>query len=160
MCEQEVSELRMYQCLECGIPVSICSRCDRGHIQCRPCSLSRVRRHRTFRAASKRHQSTPRGKLNHRNRQRRFMERKRAMTQHTSQTISERAPSSTLEDDREVVASESDRNIFGKPGYYRCHYCRRAISRAHLTESFGKYRRRQRHDRQRNRGRDQAPLLC
>jgi DNA-directed RNA polymerase subunit RPC12/RpoP len=160
MCDKEVSELRLYLCLECRSQVFICSRCDRGHIQCRPCGSSRARRLLTFRNASRLYQSSPRGRLHHRNRQRRHMAKKRAMTQQTSQPISENAQLSPSKDKAETVGSGSDNYSVAKPGYYRCHYCRRAISRVLLNESFGTFRRKQKHDRQRDRSTNQAALLC
>jgi DNA-directed RNA polymerase subunit RPC12/RpoP len=160
MCDKEVSELRLYLCLECRSQVLICSMCDRGHIQCRPCGSSRTRRLRTFRNASRRYQSTPIGRLYHRDRQRRHMAKKRAMTQHASQPISENAQLSPSKDEAETVGSGSDDYSGAKPGYYRCHYCRRVISRVLLNESFGRFRRKQKHDRQRDRGTNKTALLC
>jgi len=90
--------LRARLCLNraCSALFFICAHCDRGQRYCSsPCSNeARVRQHR---AANQRHQSSPEGRLDHRDRQRQYRERQATrpprVTDPGSQTVISPAPS-------------------------------------------------------------------
>ena len=60
-------DARLYLCLECHLQVIICSACDHGNIYCVDCAPAA--RRDSLRAAGKRYQNTPRGRLKHAQRQ-------------------------------------------------------------------------------------------
>ncbi len=67
----------MRACRLCQQPFFLCPACDRGHAYCSlPCR--REGRARTLRAAGRRHQQSPEGRLDHRDRQRAYRTRCRA----------------------------------------------------------------------------------
>ena len=68
---------RLFNCVRCGEQVRLCSSCDHGHIYCRGCAPAAARAR--VRRAGRRYQATPRGKLNHALRQRRYRERQAEM---------------------------------------------------------------------------------
>jgi hypothetical protein len=59
---------------ECGAAFLICARCDRGHRYCSVSCRETARRHQR-RCANRRHQQSPEGRLDHRDRQRQYRER-------------------------------------------------------------------------------------
>ena len=63
--------LRLRACQWCWQPFVLCRACDRGHVYCSlPCRhASRVR---SLRAAGRRHQQSPEGRLDHRDHQRAY----------------------------------------------------------------------------------------
>ncbi len=77
--------MRQRRCGGCERLFYVCSSCDRGH---RYCSARCQAQHRTqsLRAARQRHQLSPEGRLDHRDRQRTYRARQqqRRMTDHTS----------------------------------------------------------------------------
>ena len=66
---------RLFVCLECGKRVRICRCCDRGNRYCGLDCRSEVRRKQKL-AAALRYQQTPEGKLNHKKRQQRYLDRR------------------------------------------------------------------------------------
>ena len=69
----------------CGVVFWICRHCDRGHQYCGERCRRKARR-RQRRAANRRHQQSREGRLDHRDRQRAYRERRglRRVTDHTS----------------------------------------------------------------------------
>lgn len=82
---------RLFSCIRCHSQVVICSHCDRGQIYCGPqCSASA--RAQSCRAAEKRYQLTPGGKMKHALRQRRYRARlKEKVTDHSSHSPAQNA---------------------------------------------------------------------
>ena len=71
----------MRACRWCGQPFCLCRACDRGHAYCsHPCR--RASRTQSLRAAGRRHQQSPEGRLDHRDRQRAYRARYRARVTH------------------------------------------------------------------------------
>jgi len=69
-----VAILLMRACRLCRQPFFLCPSCDRGHAYCSlPCR--REGRARSLRAAGRRHQQSPEGRLDHRDRQRAYRTR-------------------------------------------------------------------------------------
>ena len=68
--------LRQKICRQCSRLFAICAACDRGHAYCTPQCRSAARR-RAVRAARARHQGSPEGRLDHRDRQRAYRARRR-----------------------------------------------------------------------------------
>ena len=83
--------LRQRICRQCGRLFAICAACDRGHTYCTPPCRTLGRR-RSVRAARDRHQRSPEGRLDHRDRQRAYRVRRRV----TDQTSSAPHPSARL----------------------------------------------------------------
>ena len=75
--------LRQRTCRACSQPFVICAACDRGHAYCSAACREAGRR-RSVRAARARHQRSPEGRLDHRDRQRAYRARRRRVTDHTS----------------------------------------------------------------------------
>jgi len=70
------SVLRVRTCRACARPFGICPSCDRGHIYCSPACRGEARR-ACGRAARRRHQHSPEGRLDHRDHQRAYRARRR-----------------------------------------------------------------------------------
>lgn len=68
-----VESHRLFNCGRCRHQVRICTSCDRGNVYCLKCSPEASRRR--VREAGARYQRTPRGRLNHKVRQQRYLER-------------------------------------------------------------------------------------
>ena len=87
---------RLFNCALCHIQCVICSPCDNGQIYCSP-DCSRSARKKSCNEGEKRYQQTPKGKLNHALRQKRYREREcKIVTDHTCQTSSECDPFSSI----------------------------------------------------------------
>ena len=67
--------LRQRACRRCRRPFAVCASCDRGHAYCTPACRAAGRR-RSVRAANARHQRSPEGRLDHRDRQRAYRARR------------------------------------------------------------------------------------
>jgi len=82
-CPQVIFRIRVCRGPNCGITFAICRSCDRGQRYCsQPCRwLARRQQHR---AANRRYQQSPEGKLDHRDRMRRWRLR-RAQSRVTDQ---------------------------------------------------------------------------
>lgn len=125
---------RFCQAEHCRVLFLICSHCDRGQRYCSPdCRLrSRVAQ---LRAARRRHQQSPEGRLDHRDRQRAYRRRKVAssqlpptirVTDHASKASLNSATIATANDSeplrpirRRVLQALSDF------GWLICHFCGR-----------------------------------
>ena len=71
----------MRACRWCWQPFVLCRACDRGHVYCSlPCR--HAGRARSLRAAGRRHQQSPEGRLDHRDHQRAYRARCRARVTH------------------------------------------------------------------------------
>ena len=103
----------------CGVMFYICGSCYRGQVYCGDECRRRMRRQQ-MRRAKRRHQDSPEGRLDHRDRQRAYVERcRRRMTDHTS---AGRTRSGNIEEPltetgiRPSVAEPvDDRPRFGRP---------------------------------------------
>lgn len=112
----------------CGTIFYLCRRCDRGQRYCSPhCRQKALRLQR--RQANRRHQQTPEGREDHRDRQRDYRQRQRArVTDKSSQppaasaSLSERAVIATLP----ASPAPSFRRLSGRPlqrGWVVCQIC-------------------------------------
>lgn len=72
-----IFRLRFCREPECGGLFWICRSCDRGQRYCSPSCRHQARR-RQLREANRRHQRSPEGRLDHRDRQRAYRARRRA----------------------------------------------------------------------------------
>ena len=89
---------------DCGVVFWICRHCDRGHQYCGGRCRQKARRQQ-LRAANRRHQQSREGRLDHRDRQRAYRERRRRrVTDHTS--------AETFDSDS-IVAAEPSRSENG-----------------------------------------------
>ena len=87
----------------CGTIFYLCRRCDRGQRYCNPhCRQKALRLQR--RQANRRHQQTPEGREDHRDRQRDYRQRQRARV--TDKSSQPPAPSASLTE-RVVIAALS-----------------------------------------------------
>jgi hypothetical protein len=112
----------------CGTIFYLCRRCDRGQRYCSShCRQKALRLQR--RQANRRHQQTPEGRADHRDRQREYRQRGR-VTDKSSQppaasaSVSERAVIAALP----VSSAPSFRRISGRPaqhGWVVCQICGR-----------------------------------
>jgi hypothetical protein len=125
---------RLCKFSSCRALFLICSHCDRGH---RYCSLdcriqSRVEQ---LRAARRRHQQSPEGRLDHRDRQRAYRRRKANSSELPSAiSVTDHASKAAL--DSATIASPPDsglaepiygrvRRILSEFGWLICHFCGR-----------------------------------
>jgi len=69
-----MDDARLFLCRRCAKQVLICSRCDRGQEYCGAGCATAARRE-SVRAAGARYQCTPRGRMHHAHRQRRYRAR-------------------------------------------------------------------------------------
>ena len=72
--------LRQKTCRHCSRLFAIWAACDRGHVYCTPRCRAAGRR-RSVQAARARHQHSPEGRLDHRDRQRAYRDRRRVTDQ-------------------------------------------------------------------------------
>ena len=119
--------VRLFQCTRCHCQVLICTDCDRGNIYCSPCSeLAGVESHRE---ACKRYQSTQRGKRNHAERQKRYRQKKKKVTDEGSID-----PASN--DLLTIVTNEQENAKEAlRPVDLHCHFCGKCCS-AFMRSSF------------------------
>ena len=81
---EELLRQRFCRGADCGVVFWICRHCDRGHRYCGERCRQKARR-QSRRDANRRHQQSPEGRLDHRDRQRAYRERcRRRVTDHTS----------------------------------------------------------------------------
>jgi hypothetical protein len=115
------ADIRLFNCARCHGQVRICRRCDRGNIYCgRRCSgAARIE---SLRAAGKRYQVSPKGRMNHALRQRRYRSRSNKVThQGSSNTPSDDLL--PLESKLESTANEDESIIYVHP--IQCDFCQR-----------------------------------
>jgi hypothetical protein len=77
---------RRYLCAGCRAAVLICSHCDRGQRYCSSACADQARR-LTLRAASGRYQASPRGRMAHAQRQRRYRAKQQKVTHQGSPPV-------------------------------------------------------------------------
>ena len=134
---------RMFLCGRCRAQVLVCRSCDRGQIYCIKICAQKVRADRQ-REARRRYQATPRGRDLHAERNRRYRDRLRSVTDHGSRTERQRGSTPTL--DRRGPFSEPATSR-KSPGLQLCHKCRRPAS-AFLRRSPLRTRRHRKSKRQ------------
>jgi hypothetical protein len=71
---------------ECGALFFVCCHCDRGHAYCSERCRQKARR-RQHREANRRHQQSVEGRLDHRDRQRLYRQRRKQLTQPSANTF-------------------------------------------------------------------------
>lgn len=76
--------VRLFYCIRCRMPVTVCSDCDRGQIYCGQACASKARVH-ACREAEKRYQQTFKGRLKHAARQQRYRAKIKKVTDQGSQ---------------------------------------------------------------------------
>jgi hypothetical protein len=121
--------LKLRHCcnLDCREPFPICACCDRGQRYCsQPCrARARVRQRR---AANRRHQQSAEGRLDHRDRQKRYRRRRhtKSVTDQGSQTAGLHSPSKKEEIIQQWTASRLELRARG-PRFFelRCTVCGR-----------------------------------
>ena len=84
--------LRQRACVGCHAVFWICGHCDRGQRYCSSTCQAEARRGQR-RRANRRHQRSPEGRLDHRDRQREYRRRRAGVTDQGSQSISSPAKS-------------------------------------------------------------------
>jgi len=114
-------DIRLFNCVRCHCQVKICRYCDRGNIYCGlGCSVPA--RIESLRAAGKRYQDSPKGRMNHARRQRRYRSRSNKVThQGSSNTPSDDLLS--LESRLESTANENESIIYVH--HIQCDFCQR-----------------------------------
>jgi hypothetical protein len=125
---------RFCQASNCRALFLICSHCDRGQRYCSPaCRLqSRVAQ---LRAARRRHQQSPEGRLDHRDRQRAYRRRKAASSPPPSTIrVTDQASKASLTSATIATANDSGlagpvsrhvRRVLSDLGWLLCHFCGR-----------------------------------
>jgi len=108
-----MSSARIFSCTRCHRQVVICSCCDRGNIYCGPC-CSQEAREESLHEAGKRYQNTFAGKINHAERQRRYRERAKKVTHHSS-----------IEPGNNDLLQSQDHELenLSQNGDIYCHFC-------------------------------------
>jgi hypothetical protein len=125
---------RFCQASNCRALFLICSHCDRGQRYCSPdCRLQS--RGEQLRAARRRHQQSPEGRLDHRDRQRDYRRRKAAssegasaisVTDHSSKASLNSATIATANDSGLAgPISQRVRRVLTDFGWLICHFCGR-----------------------------------
>src|ERR1035437_7382870 len=126
--------LRARLCLgrACNVLFFICSHCDRGQRYC-GAACSTTARQRQRRAANRRHQTSPEGRLDHRDRQRQYRRRRAQarVTDQGSHSIISPAISNGGEEITEIAATVTATapaiGIRTATGFWlRCCYCGRS----------------------------------
>lgn len=115
---------RMFLCGCCRSQVLVCRCCDRGQIYCIKTCAQKVRAERQ-REARRRHQATPRGRAMHAERNRRYRDRMRCVTDHGPSKEPERRPSRNLDGGATLSQPAPSRK---SPGLQFCHNCGRSAS--------------------------------
>lgn len=116
---------RFYNCIYCSRQVTICRDCDRGNTYCSP-ACSRTARKKSLAEAGQRYQQTPRGKINHAARQKRYRQRKqnKIVTHQGSPTDS----TSDLLCHEQTETSKTHTE-HAKPNQICCRFCNKTLSR-------------------------------
>ena len=103
---EELLRQRICRGAGCGVAFWICRHCDRGHRYCGERCRRKARRQQR-RAANRRHQQSPEGRLDHRDRQRAYRERCRHRARVTDQ------PSPAASGSDSIVETEPSRSENG-----------------------------------------------
>jgi hypothetical protein len=105
---------------ECGALFWICRSCDRGHGYCsEPCR--RRQRREQLRRANRRHEQSPEGRLDHRDRQRTYRQRRARVTDQGRRST---ALSGSI-DRPDRIRAEEERHALRRRSI-RCRVCGRA----------------------------------
>jgi len=151
-CVDEVS-CRMFLCARCRSQVFVCRRCDRGHIYCiGPCAQEARRDNQ--REARRRYQATPRGRIMHAARSRRYRARGRCVTDHG--LANEQKVGPLLESEVDEALGEPSSRRKSPPPWF-CHRCRRSASAFVRLSSLRPTRQRGKNGQIRRRGRSRPP---
>ena len=110
---------RLFCCVLCRCPVTVCSHCDRGQIYCGP-GCSRAARKASLKAAGRCYQNTPKGRRKHAERQRRYRARTRAHIKKVTHQGSKPNPPNALLDD---ASQATPRAQTGQRDTPRCRFC-------------------------------------
>jgi hypothetical protein len=122
-CDDSVS-CRMFLCGCCRSQVLVCRFCDRGQIYCIKTCAQKVRADRQ-RVARRRYQATPRGRAMHAERNRRYRDRMRCVTDHGLSNEPEGQPSPNLDGGATLSQPAPSRKSAGR---LCCHNCERSAS--------------------------------
>lgn len=78
------TKTRTFNCRRCHKQVFICIQSDRGNVYCsRTCS--KISRQRSLKASGKKYQMSRKGRFKHAERQKRYRDKIKLVTHHTSQ---------------------------------------------------------------------------
>ncbi len=118
------TDIRLFNCARCHRQTKICRYCDRGNIYCGlRCSLAA--RVESLRAAGKRYQDSPKGRMNHATRQRRYRSRSNKVTHQGSSDL----PSDDLLPLESKLESTADRHESSIHTHaMQCNFCHRWFS--------------------------------
>ncbi len=125
---------RICKATDCGALFFICSHCDRGQLYC-SARCQQLARRCQWRAASRRHQQSAEGRLDHRDRQRLYRQRQaQATAAPTTQSVTHqgsqtRLPSATMalpcKRLPEPVGWQRFCQALFDSGFLVCHFCGR-----------------------------------
>jgi hypothetical protein len=125
--------LRRFLCAQCRVAVLLCTACDRGQRYC-SVQCARSARRQSQRESDRRYQSSQRGHLNHAERSRRYRQRCRSVTEHSSvvppkhsvrSTTSDVSMPSSDEKTATTLASASTPDERSSSQRVKCHFCHR-----------------------------------
>jgi hypothetical protein len=124
---QEAATLRQRACRGCHSVFFICPSCDRGHRYCSLSCREQVRRQQC-RSANDRHQRSLEGRLDHRDRQRKYRERRHALLSPVTDQASFSITSPASSECRSGKAAENPLSPQFQPGrqvsvWLRCRIC-------------------------------------
>ena len=128
-----VESHRMFTCARCHKQIVICTRCDRSNRYCSDkCSDAALKE--SWRRASARYQSTERGRIKHKVRHQRYLQRQEEMTHKGISQVPVELRISPRATDFDVAHQEvkDDEETMRGPGLapaptpIRCHFCGRA----------------------------------
>jgi len=110
---------RLYHCACCHEPVIICSTCDRSHIYCSACS--QFARSQSRRRASKKYQSSRKGRVNNAQRQHRYRQRQRQKVTHQGSILNIANVLLPTQENRPNRVSH--KRLIGRKTHTQCHFC-------------------------------------
>ncbi len=112
---------RLFSCMRCHAQALICSHCDRGQIYCGSECASAART-QSCRLAEKRYQLTPKGKMKHALRQRRYRERlRKKVTDHSSHSPTQNGLLQSVKN--KAVEADMRHSDFNR----RCCFCKKIV---------------------------------
>jgi hypothetical protein len=134
-CPRPQETIRRFLCVGCRVAVFLCTACDRGQRYC-SVGCARSARCQSQRESDRRYQSSQRGRLKHAERTRRYRQRCRSVTEHSSalspahdvrRTIPTRGVSPAASDEKTAttLASAATTDENGSSRQIKCHFCRR-----------------------------------
>src|SRR5450631_397242 len=134
-CPPVQETIRRFLCAGCRVVAYLCTACDRGQRYCSD-GCARAARRRSQRECDRRYQSSERGRLKHAERARRYRQRCRSVTEHSSvvsleqdvcstSATSKMSTPSSAQETATTPASESSTDEKAHLGQVNCHFCRR-----------------------------------